>query len=53
MEYIKIILAMIVGFIMFGVALWFGAEYLIIKSIEQIFLNVNNMFVQWVTKKTI
>jgi len=46
MEYIKIILAMIVGFIMFGVALWFGAEYLIIKSIEQMFLNVNNMFIQ-------
>ena len=46
MEYIKIILAMIVGFIMFGLALWFGAEYLIIKGIEQMFLNVNNMFVQ-------
>jgi len=46
MEYIKIILAMIVGFIMFGVALWFGVEYLIVKSIEQMFLNVNNMFVQ-------
>jgi len=26
--------------------LWFGVEYLIVKSIEQMFLNVNNMFVQ-------
>jgi len=46
MEYIKIILAMIVGFIMFGLALWFGVEHLIIKSIEQIFLNVNTMLVK-------
>ena len=46
MEYIKIILAMILGFVMFGVALWFGAEYLIIKGIEQMFLNVNTMFIQ-------
>ncbi len=37
---------MIVGFIMFGVALWFGVEYLIIKSIEQIFLNVNTMLIK-------
>jgi len=46
MEYIKIILSMIVGFIMFGAALWFGVEYLIIKSIEQIFLNVNTMLIK-------
>ena len=37
---------MIVGFIMFGVALWFGGEYLITKGIEQIFLNVNTMLIK-------
>ena len=37
---------MIVGFIMFGLALWFGVEHLIIKSIEQIFLNVNTMLIK-------
>ena len=37
---------MIVGFIMFGLALWFGVEYLIIKSIEQMFLNVNTMLIK-------
>ena len=46
MEYIKIILAIILGFIMFGVALWFGGEYLITKGIEQIFLNVNTMLIK-------
>jgi len=46
MEYIKIILAMMVGFIMFGLALWFGVEYLIIKSIEQMFLDVNTMLIK-------
>jgi len=46
MEYIKIILAMILVFVMFGVALWFGAEYLITKGIENMFLNVNTMLIK-------